>query len=578
MEFRKEKTVASRLAATLLGALLLAIPLWAAPAAGAPSYRQGTVQDLTSGKVSGSEVNDGATLLWLGIPYAEPPVGALRWKAPQPLAASSGSFDATKGGALCPQLQAGKLVGSEDCLTLDIYRPNSPETGLPVLVYIHGGNNQGGTSQELDARHLAVTVNAVVVSVNYRLGLLGFNGLPALRTGSAEENSGNFSLLDISQSLKWIKANIDAFGGDGGNITVSGFSAGGRDVMAMLISPIFKGQFQKAISISGGMTIADRQASAKLTARALAPLVVADKVKADEDEAYQWLLTSSPDVGGYLRGLAADRLAGLMTNAGIRMTVFPHLFSDGAVLPKDGFATANYNSVPLIMLTSSKEFSLFARSDPEFAVLKDDELMDDAAKLRAYAFANDYGSKLYELFNAQESAEAMFASYKAPLYTLRIGWGGNPAIVGERMAKVYGSFHGVWIPFVTSATSGFSASFPAAFDNSGARDLSDKLGRYLGNFLRTGDPNGEGLVAWKPWVSATSGPTQLVVDADAEKAIIEMTEERTRYDDVLAEMEADGSIPEADKRHLIERVLNGRWFSRRLDLHFGNGSLWIMIE
>ena len=273
MELRKE-TVASRLAATLVGALLLTIPLWAEPTAGAPSHRQGTVQDLESGKVSGSEVNDGATLLWLGIPYAEPPVGALRLKAPQPLAASSGSFDATRGDALCPQLQAGKLVGSEDCLTLDIYRPNSPETGLPVLVYIHGGNNQGGTSQELDAKHLAVTVNAAVVSVNSRLGLPGFNGLPALKTGSAEENSGNVSLLDISQ-------------------------------------------------------------------------------------------------------------------------------------------------------------------------------------------------------------------------------------LGE---------------------------------------------------------------------SATSGPSLLVVDANAEKAVIEMTEERMRYDDVLAQMEADGSIPEVDKRDLIENVLNGRWFSRRLDRHFGNGS------
>lgn len=578
MEFRKETTVASRLAATLVGALLLVVPFWTTPAVGAPSYRQGIVQDLESGKVSGSEVNDGATLLWLGIPYAEPPVGALRWKAPQPLAASSGSFDATKSGALCPQLHAGKLVGSEDCLTLDIYRPNSPETGLPVLVYIHGGNNQSGTSQELDARHLAVTVNAVVVSVNYRLGLLGFNGLPALKTGSAEENSGNFSLLDISQSLKWIRANIAAFGGDGGNITVSGFSAGGRDVMAMLISPLFKGQFQRAISISGGMTISDGEASAKIAARALAPLVVADKVKASEEEAYRWLLSSSPEVGSYLRGVAADRLAGLMTNAGIRMAVFPHLFNDGVVLPKDGFATAAYNSVPLVMLTSSKEFSLFARSDPEFAAIKDEELMANVERLRAYAFANDYGSKLYELFNAQESAEAMFAGYKAPIYTLRIGWGGNSAIVGERMAKVYGSFHGVWIPFVTSATSGFSASFPAAFDNAGARDLSDKLGRYLGHFLRTGDPNGEGLVVWKPWESATSGPTQLVVDANAETAVIEMTEERARYDDVLAQMEADGSIPEAEKRHLIEKVLNGRWFSHRLDRHFGNGSPWIIIE
>ncbi|WP_370676608.1 carboxylesterase family protein [Pleomorphomonas sp. PLEO] len=578
MQLRKESMAAPRLVATLFGALLLTTTVWVGSVAAEPAYRQGAVQDLVSGKVSGSEANEGATLLWLGVPYAKPPVGALRWKAPEPVVASSDSFDATKGGALCPQLSAGKLVGSEDCLTLDVYRPNSPETGLPVLVYIHGGNNQGGASQEIDAKRLAVTANAVIVSVNYRLGLLGFNSLPALKTGNAEENSGNFSLLDISQSLAWIKDNIAAFGGDGGNVTVSGFSAGGRDVMAMLISPIFKGQFQKAISLSGGMTIADAEASAKLAAKALAPLVVADKVKADETQATEWLLTASPEVGAYLRGLTADRLAGLMTNAGIRMAVFPHLFNDGVVLPKDGFATTNYNSVPLLMLTGSKEFSLFARSDAEFSGLKDDALMANAASLGNYAFVNTYGSKLYELFNAQGSAEAMLGSYKAPIYTLRFAWGGDAGIVGERMAKLYGSFHGVWIPFVTSTTTGFSSTFPAAFDNPGAKDITDKLGRYVANFLRTGNPNGDGLVAWKPWESAASGPTQMVVDADTRKATFTMTEERTRYDDVLAQMEADRSVPESDKKHLIEKVLSGRWFSHRLDRHFGNTAHWVGVE
>lgn len=385
MEYRKH---------SLMAALLIAASFGLGPVAAAPSYHQGIVASLATGKVSGSETSDGEALVWLGVPYAKPPVGGLRWKAPEALAASSAGLDATKSGALCPQLSSGKLIGNEDCLTLDISRPNSSDANLPVLVYIHGGNNQGGTSQEIDIKRLAVTAGAVVVSVNYRLGLLGFNSLPALKTGSAEENSGNFSLLDISQALEWIKSNIAAFGGDSSNVTVSGFSAGGRDVMAMLISPIFKGQFQKAISFSGGMTVTDAEASAKLTAKAIAPLVVVDKLKPDETQAYEWLLTISPDVEDYLRGVTAERLAGLMTNAGIRMAVFPHLFNDGVVLPKEGFATATYNSVPLLMLTGSNEFSLFARGDPEFAALKDDELIADDAKLRAYSFATKYGSKL----------------------------------------------------------------------------------------------------------------------------------------------------------------------------------------
>lgn len=568
----------SSLAIALAGAWLFAAPFAIIAANAASPYTQGITAETAAGKLTGVEVNDGATLQWLGVPYAKAPVGALRWKAAQPLDASSAPIDATKAGPLCPQIASGKFVGSEDCLTLDISRPNSAEAGLPVLVYIHGGNNQGGTSQEIDAKQLAVTAKAVVVSINYRLGLLGFNSLPALRTGSAEENSGNFSLLDISHSLTWIKDNIGAFGGDGGNITVSGFSAGGRDVMAMLISPLFKGQFQKAISLSGGMTIAAQDASAKLTAKALVPLVVADKIKDDAELAEAWLLSASPEVATYLNGLSAERLAGLMTNAGIRMAVFPHLFNDGTVLPNDGFATATYNAVPLLMLTSSNEFSLFARSDAEFAAVKDDELMADPAKLANFTFAANYGSKLYELFNAAESAEAMVDRYKAPIYTLRFAWGRDRAIVGDRMGTLYGSFHGVWIPFVTSTTTGFSGVFPQAFDNDGVRDGADKLGRYLKSFLWTGNPNADGLVEWKPWEAAKSGPTQMVLDADAKAASFTMTEERTEYDAVLAALKADTSVPDADKKRLIEKVLSGRWFSHRLDQHFGNSSPWIGVQ
>lgn len=577
---REDKTLNHNVKFTAaFSAVLAGAWVFAAPCAiAAPAYTQGITADTFAGKLTGAEVNGGATLQWLGVPYAKPPVGALRWKAAQPLDASSAPVDATKPGPLCPQIASGKYVGNEDCLTLDISRPNSAETGLPVLVYIHGGNNQGGTSQEIDAKTLAVTADAVVVSINYRLGLLGFNSLPALRTGSVEENSGNFSLLDMSHALGWIKDNIGAFGGDGGNITVSGFSAGGRDVMAMLISPIFKGQFQKAISLSGGMTIADQEASAGLTAKALAPLVVADKVRADEAEAEAWLKTASPDVVAYLDSLTAERLAGLMTNAGIRMAAFPHLFNDGTVLPKDGFATKTYNAVPLLMFTSSNEFTLFARGDAEFAAVKDDELMADPAKLANFTFAANYGSKLYELFNAQDSAEAMVDRYKAPIYTLRFAWGRDRAIVGDRMGTLYGSFHGVWIPFVTSTTTGFSGVFPQVFDNDGVRDGADKLGRYLKSFLRTGNPNADGLVEWKPWQAAKTGPTQLVLDADAKAATFTQTEQRTDYDAVLAAMQADTSIPDADKKRLIEKVLNGRWFSHRLDQHFGNTSPWIGVQ
>ncbi|MFV0382950.1 carboxylesterase family protein [Paracoccus sp. (in: a-proteobacteria)] len=568
---------ATRLAIpVLLTAIMLpwTKPVWALDMAYAPGVLQ-TTQD---GQVSGSEINDGKTLHWQGIPYARPPVGDLRWKAPQPPEPRSDVFDATGEAPLCPQMGADGAAGAEDCLTLDIFRPNTEETGLPVLVYIHGGNNQGGTSREINAEEMALSANAVVVSLNYRLGLLGFNALPALETGNAEEDSGNYTLLDFARSLDWLKENVAAFGGDGENITVSGFSAGGRDVMALLISPIFAGKFQKAISFSGGMTLADEGASARLIAGAIAPLVVADGVKPTETEATDWLLSSEPDVRDYLYGLPAERLAGLMTNAGIRMAVFPHLYNDGAVLPNEGYATTAYNSVPLIMVTGSKEFSLFARGASEFGALDDDQLLAEPGMLAEYAFTIDHGSDLYTLFNAEQSAEIMFASYHAPIYTMRFAWGGDESIVGERMARLYGSFHGVWVPFFTARTTGFSATFPEAFDNMGAKDLTSQVGAYVKNFIRDGDPNGEGLVTWKPWDSATSGPTQLVLDADMDKASIVQSEERTRYDDLLAAIESDDSIPQEQKAQQIADVLAGRWFSYGLDRHFDNQNLWVGVQ
>ncbi|MEY8354517.1 carboxylesterase family protein [Lachnospiraceae bacterium 54-53] len=146
-----------------------------------------------------------------------------------------------------------------------------------MLVFIHGGNNQTGNAGEIPGTDLVKKDNCVYVSVDYRLGLLGFNCLPALQK---EENStGNYAMLDIGAALDWVKENIAAFGGDPGNVTISGFSAGGRDVMAMPASPVFKGKFQKAIAFSGGMTTADEGLSAKKIAAAMAPLAVEGEIR-----------------------------------------------------------------------------------------------------------------------------------------------------------------------------------------------------------------------------------------------------------------------------------------------------------
>ena len=208
-----------------------------------------------SGAVQGRSEN--GVNSWFNVPYGH----SERYEAPTTPVAWQGTRDATVPGQGDIQLDSSKSTvnapvtkGFENDLTLDIYRSKTTHKKLPVLVYIHGGNNQSGLSTELSGASFVKRHNAIFVSINYRLGGLGFNPLPALKTGTKAENSGNFALLDMHQSFKWLHDNISQFGGDPDNITAAGFSAGGRDVMAMLISPIFKNDFKQAIVFSGGMT------------------------------------------------------------------------------------------------------------------------------------------------------------------------------------------------------------------------------------------------------------------------------------------------------------------------------------
>lgn len=543
----------------------------------APSFQADVVQTIENGEIEGSLVNDGQTLLWTGVPYAAAPVGELRWKAPQDCEDWTGTFDATQDGNLGIQLSGDEVIGSEDCLNMDIYRPNTDETGIPVLLYIHGGNNQTGTSKEIPFEKLAANANCMVIALNYRLGCLGFNSLPALKNGTDEENSGNFTLLDFAKALDWIAENAESLGADPENITISGFSAGGRDVMAMLISPIFEGKFQKAISFSGGMTVADVEDSQKVTARAIAPLAVEDGMKETEEEAVEWLLSEDEavmeEVREYLYGVDAGRLASIMTNAGIRMSVFPHLYGDGTVLPEEGFETTEYNDVPLIMLTGSSEFSIFAKGDAYFAGA-DDQALVDGDRSAEYAFAVNYGSELYGLFNAEESAVKMMGTYQAPIYTVDIDFGTDPEIVGEAQAALVGASHGVFIPFLSGIAAGSAAGDGSAYEYDGPKELTEMFQSYIANFLWTGDPNGEGLVTWEAWTDAAEGPSQLLLDADKNQAIVEQSTDRASYDEILDRMEADDSIPDEAKAEIISTVLNGRWFSQGLDERFGNANLW----
>ncbi|CBK73419.1 Carboxylesterase type B [Butyrivibrio fibrisolvens 16/4] len=502
--------------------------------------------------------------VWYSIPYAAAPTGDLRWAAPTAPASWATPLDCSKLGNKAIQsgtdYATGKTVvsGSEDCLNLDVYAPANANN-LPVMVYIHGGNNQTGSSTEIDGTQITVDENCIYVSLNYRLGILGFNALPAFHT--TEDSTGNYAMLDIAMALDWVRNNIAQFGGNPNNITVSGFSAGGRDVMTMLISPLFEGKFDKAVVYSGGMTVADEEESAEIMAKAVAPLVVEDGLFADTETAKSWLLSNDPAVVKYMKGIDADRLCQLMSNAGIRMSVFPHLYADDVVIPSEGFKTTKFNNVPVLMLTGETEFSLFSAYDGYFSGA-DMKALDAKTQNLAKSYAIEYGSEMYRIFNAQCSAEEMYGKYKNNMYLCQVRYGSNDSAT---RIPLMGSFHGIFVPMLTNNHS--YGSF-ADFSNAGYQNMAHVFDQYLTNFMVTGNPNGEGLNKWSNWTSAN--PVSLVLDADSEKAIVSLENVSSSYGKIIGQMSSDDIVSENVKDLMGKNVLNGRWFSSTLDNYYKN--------
>ena len=527
------------------------------------------------GVVAGAYDDKHQVVQWLGVPYAQQPTGADRWHEAQQAKKHKGILDCTKAVPANIQYNGKKVLGQEGMLTLDIVRPDTQEKNLPVLVYIHGGNNQASNSHLMEGNKLAQEGNMVYVSVQYRLGLFGFNNLPALADGNKKEKSGNFGFLDQAAALDWVRENIKEFGGDAKNITVSGFSAGGRDVMAMLISPVFKNKFDKAISFSGGLTVADDDKSKKTIAQKLAPMVVEDGKQNNLMNAENWLLSDNGKdkkaVRQYLQAMPAERLAPVMAGAVIRMSAFPHLYGDGEVLPVEGFATKHYYSVPLLMLASADEFSSFAARDPFF---KDrlGLINNDYKTTSEFKFANKYGSALYGFFNGQQSAEVLYPHYKADMYVCSFAFGHTADVVGKEYMVRNGALHGIFQPFLTDQGYGYTKNTDA-FEQAGSKELSKAFIASIAAFVRTGNPNTPALgTTWQAW-NPTYRP-ELVWDANRQHARISSINSRVSYAGILAEMANDKSINEQSKNYIIHNVLNGRWFSDELDAQYGNHSLW----
>ncbi len=527
------------------------------------------IRETVYGPVEGV-ANDGVQS-WKGIPFAKPPMGSLRWKAPVepdkwtgtlaaktfgPASAQNGRlygpgannrYDATIGETL------NQAVGSEDCLSLNIWRPEHDERGLPVIYFIYGGSNVSGYTADplYDGAALAKAANAVVVTANYRLGLLGWFHMPALKTGDDPlSDSGNFGTLDQIQVLKFINRNIANFGGDPGNVTLMGESAGAVNVFALMTSPLVvdapEPLFHRAVPLSGGLATAEELApdsiptllpdaySLAQSAKLLAGLLIADGKATDDAAAAAHAETLTPaQLADYMRSKSPaelfKQLATKLIPAGLGGT--SHI-ADGLVVaktPVQAIKSGRYLKVPVLagntkdegrlffhflalpafggkpglIISDTDRFKLMMNYDPDAApsvkladLIEPAYLPVDAPGSGYHARIGLFGLRLFEN-NRDAMLDALKVS-QSSVWHYQLDWDKEPA----PWSQFYGAAHCFDLFFV------FGNFGPSLFGNvvggkaneKGRLALSAAMMKALAAFARTGDPNTPELgAAWPTW-------------------------------------------------------------------------------
>jgi len=468
---------------------------------------------IAQGTLAGT--SDDGVAVFKGIPFAAPPVGELRWRAPQPAPNWSGTRDASQFGPICPQAARRDMPDlfnkSEDCLTLNVWSADTSATARrPVMVWIYGGAFvQGGSAYPFYNGTDLARRGVVVVSFNYRLGYLGFLAHPALARENPNEPTGNYGLMDQIAALKWVQANIAQFGGDPSNVTIFGESAGGMSVNDLVASPAARGLFAKAIAESGlGLLPTTPLARAQSSATDFATRMGAT----GDDKA---VLTK-------LRGLSVDEI--LADQAANVRTLEPML--DGKILPEDvstAFARGDIAKVAYLAGSNSNEATLMrAIGTSGDGMIKG--LGDRAAQVRA-VYEQD-GKLTDEQFAQQLFTDGLFAAGAQGLAGF-VAKDGEPAHVyqfayvadGMRRMGQTGVGHGGEIVYVFGfrglADDPRLARFAGAITDKD-RAISDKVQTYWTNFARTGDPNGNSEPQWPPYTPASP---ELMLFGDTTQAV-----------------------------------------------------------
>jgi para-nitrobenzyl esterase len=449
---------------------------------------------LDSGLISGVAGTDSAVRVFRGIPYATPPVGMLRWQEPQPAKPWKGVRQADEFGAICPQISRGpanppsianRIVMDENCLVLNVWTAaQSANDGRPVMVWIHPGGYQtgSGSTPGFDGEALAKK-GVVLVTINYRLGVLGFFSHPDLTKESEHHASGNYALMDQVAALRWVQKNIAGFGGDPHRVTIFGDSAGSSSIANLMASPQAKGLFQRAIGESGawmGLSFAPERTLAEAEQ---AGVKLAEGVDAPAFDRFRALPAQTL--------LKAGRAGGPVI--------------DGWFLPEDVgtiFAKHQQNDVPLLLGSNKDEGTFFLQPTTAAKFI-------ERSRAR-FADQADAFLKLYPAVSDEEANASQLAAFRDELAFVMRVWARAQTKTGQSKAYLYYFTHDPPPPVAETARGGFGSGAthgaeaqyvfqnllpPRAWTDLDHK-VSDMLSSYWVNFATTGDPNGKGLPQW----------------------------------------------------------------------------------
>jgi carboxylesterase type B len=459
---------------------------------------------IDSGMVTGIPATNPVVTAFKGIPFAEPPVGELRWKAPEPAAKWTGVLKADHFSPSCLQdirdsgprgNQEFDVRGevSEDCLYLNVWTPaKSAAEKLPVMVWFYpGGFVQGSASVvAFDAEGLS-SKGVVVVTMNYRLGMPGFLALPELDKESKQGTSGNYGLLDEIEALKWVSRNIAAFGGDPKQVTIFGQSAGGGSVQMLTVSPLAKGLFVRSIAESG-------TAFAQDPWLLRSPMYAKDKQE-QENDSLNYLKKAGIDSAAKLRAMSSSEYKALPPGQ-FQMFVFGPIL-DGYVIPApygDIYAKGKQNDVPIVLGGTADENGVQLQrkttveayekwAQQQFGAMADELLkLYPAATDEAAAEAQNSASRDWARTSKFLWAESYAKSSRSKVYVYI--W--NHAPPGPNAAR-FGAFHMSEIPYVMGSLK--NADRPYTQED---WKITDMMSQFWSNFAKTGDPNGKGLPVW----------------------------------------------------------------------------------